>query len=277
MVEQDWTKIFDNQWKPEKFPDEYEIKDEIKSPLNVLWYNMNFEFKDNYPAKMSEDFARDMIKIYSKPDDLVWDGCCGSGVVPREAARLGRKAIGSDINPKAIELCLKHKEDAKTGLDVYFVGDVRDFWIENLKGTRENGGGVDLILSSFPFGTSIIGDKNNYSELEKDMSNSKDFDEFFEKIEVGIANYYKQLVPGGVMILDARDRTKEGRYIDTINYFRNSALLAGFKMVCRYTYFLMPWSHYTFFNKPTGKAVPMISTMDTIVMYKPVLEDLNVS
>ncbi len=269
MMSQDWTQIFDNEWEPKKeeFPDSYETKNEIKSPLNVLWYNMNYEFLDNYPAKMSAEFARDMIKIYSHKNDLVWDGCCGSGVVTREAARLHRNSLGTDINPKAIDLCLEHqKEKEYPKMDKYAVKDVRECELLNK---------ADLILSSFPFGLNIIGDKNRYSTEEDDMSNSKNFDGFFAKIEIAILNYYKQLKPGGIMVLDARDRTKGGKYIDTINYFRNAAFKAGFGMVCRYTYFLMPWSHYTFFNKPTGKAVPMISTMDVIVMYKPNMEDLS--
>lgn len=266
----DWTEIFDNEWEPKKeeFPEYYELQNEIKSPLNVLWYNMNYEFLDKYPAKMSSEFATDMIKIYSKKGDLVWDGCCGSGVIPRAAARLQRQPLGTDINPKAIDLCLKHKAETRTIGDEYHVADVKthDF----------NGGNYfDLILSSFPFGLNIIGDKNRYSEKNEDLSNSKNFESFFQGIKLAIQNYYKQLKPAGIMILDARDRTKEGRYIDVINYFRNFAIDCGFKMVCRYTYFLMPWSHYTFFNKPSGKAVPMISTMDAIVMCKPDIEPLG--
>ena len=262
----EWEKLLDgNGENPEdEFPDEYVIKDDIKSPLNVLYYNMNFEFKDNYPAKMSPDFARDMIKIYSKKGEVVWDGCCGSGVVPRMASELGRESIGTDINPKAIDLCVRH--EVGTVYDsIYQVADVRTY-----KPVPQ----IDLVLSSFPFGLSIGGDKNHYSDEKEDLGASESWDMFFDKVTAAVKNYYDVLKPGGVMILDARDRTKNGVYYDTINYFRNSAFEAGFKMLCRYTYFLMPWSHYTFMNKPSGKAVPMISTMDAIVMVKPKQEPL---
>lgn len=263
----DWQDIFDFQPPEEEFPNEYSIKEEIKSPLNVLYYNMNFEFLDNYPAKMSQDYARDMIKIYSKRNQFVWDPCCGSGVAPREAAKLGRISLGNDINPKAIELCKKHKVESRTIGDEYHVADAK---------SQDFGGGnyVDLILTSFPFGLNIIGDKNRYSVEVEDLSNSKNFETFFVGIGLAVKNFYKQLKPGGIMILDARDRTKEGRYIDVINYFRNLAVAVGFKIQARYTYFLMPWSHYTFSNKTTKTVVPMISSMDAIVMYKPDVEPL---
>jgi len=52
-----------------------------------------------YPARMIPQIARKLIKIYSKPDDIVLDPFCGSGSVLAEANMLGRRAIGIDINP----------------------------------------------------------------------------------------------------------------------------------------------------------------------------------
>jgi len=48
-----------------------------------------------YPARMIPQIARKLIKLYSKPDDIVLDPFCGSGSVLAEANR----AIGIDINP----------------------------------------------------------------------------------------------------------------------------------------------------------------------------------
>lgn len=262
----DWREVLDRiDPTKEKFPDHYSTEYEIKSPLTCLFYNMQTEYRDNYPAKMHPDFARDMILLYSNPDDLVWDGCCGSGTVPREAYRLGRRAIGTDVNPKAIELCKAHQADAERFCagrhpPVYEVADVKSHVLEEK---------ADLILSSFPFGLSIGGDKNNYSAEVEDMSNSKNFDEYFVHVRRAIHNYYEQLKFGGIMILDGRDRTKESRYFDLINFFRNMAIDVGFKLLCKYHYFSMPWSHYTFFNKESKAIVPMISTMDAIVLFKP--------
>ena len=50
---------------------------------------------------MPEDFVRDMILLYSHDGGSVWDGCCGSGTVPRVARELHRDGWGTDVNPKA--------------------------------------------------------------------------------------------------------------------------------------------------------------------------------
>ena len=44
------------------------------------------------------------IEKYSKKEDVVLDSFCGSGVTLVEALRLGRSAIGVDLNPIAIKL-----------------------------------------------------------------------------------------------------------------------------------------------------------------------------
>ena len=45
-----------------------------------------------------------MIAEHSDPGDLVLDPFCGSGVAPIEAAILGRRAVGVDLNPFAVFL-----------------------------------------------------------------------------------------------------------------------------------------------------------------------------
>ena len=60
-------------------------------------YNMHKFF-----ARKQEDVIREYIKTYSNKDEIVIDPFCGSGVMVAEALRLGRKAIGIDINPVAI-------------------------------------------------------------------------------------------------------------------------------------------------------------------------------
>lgn len=60
-------------------------------------YNMHKFF-----ARKQEDVIREYIKAYSAEGEIVLDPFCGSGVMIGEALRLGRKAIGIDINPVSI-------------------------------------------------------------------------------------------------------------------------------------------------------------------------------
>lgn len=250
--------------KKEKFQESFTIKQKLYSPLQKLTYNLTFEFDDNYPAKMPKDFARDMITLYSQPGNVVWDGCCGSGIVPRMADDLNRIGLGSDVNPKAIELTKKHSPYLKEHYQVRNAS-------KTTKDDFVNYGQPSLILSSLPFGLNIIGDKNNYSETSGDISNCPNYDSFFIGSKTIIQSYFDNLAPNGVCVLDARDRLHEGKTIALILEFLKQAQEVGFELVTRYYYELIPYRQMTYKHKPTGHIRAMPETMDVIVLTK--LED----
>ena len=241
----------------EKFPESFEIKKKLYSPLSVLHYNLTFHFEDNYPAKMPKDFARDMILLYSNENDIVFDACCGSGIVPRIANEMNRIGLGADINEKAIELCKK--------LDPVFDFN---YIVTDATRTIKTESKVDLILSSLPFGLNIIGDKNNYSANSNDISNCPNYESFFRQSQKIIQNYFEALKPNGVCILDARDRLHNGKTICLILEFLNQAQKAGFELVTRFYYELIPYRQMTYKHKPTGNIKAMPASTDVIVLTK---------
>lgn len=247
--------------KKEKFPDSFEKKQKMFSPLQKLTYNLTFEFDDNYPAKMPKDFARDMITLYSKENDVVWDGCCGSGIVPRIANKMNRIGLGTDINPKAIQLSQKHDIEFSCN---YHVMDCRSEVPDSFRNWEE----PNLILSSLPFGLNIIGDKNNYSHEKGDISNSPDYESFYVGSRAIIQSYYDKLKPNGVCILDARDRLHKGKTIPLILEFLKQSEQIGFELITRYYYELIPYRQMTYKHKPSGHIKAMPETMDVIVLTK---------
>jgi len=52
-------------------------------------------------ARKPHNVVSRYIEYYTNPGDVVLDPFVGSGVTVIEAARLGRKAIGNDLNPIA--------------------------------------------------------------------------------------------------------------------------------------------------------------------------------
>lgn len=58
----------------------------------------------SYPARLHPHTAARLIEALSSPRGLVVDPFCGSGTVLIEARRLGRRAIGIDLNPLAVRL-----------------------------------------------------------------------------------------------------------------------------------------------------------------------------
>ena len=57
-----------------------------------------------YIGKLKSVIAKDLILKYSQPGQLVVDMFCGSGTVPLEAARLGRRVFASDTSQYAVTL-----------------------------------------------------------------------------------------------------------------------------------------------------------------------------
>lgn len=51
----------------------------------------------SHPCEFCPDVIASFIKKYSEIGDVVLDGFCGTGTVPGEADRLGRKGIGCDV------------------------------------------------------------------------------------------------------------------------------------------------------------------------------------
>ena len=56
------------------------------------------------------DVFRRLVALYSRPDDLVVDPFCGGGGVLAVARAMGRRAIGYDIDPRAIALARRRLE-----------------------------------------------------------------------------------------------------------------------------------------------------------------------
>ena len=70
-----------------------------------------------YIGKLKSVIAKDLILNFSEPNELVVDMFCGSGTVPLEAARLGRRVFASDNSIYAVTLT-KAKLNAPVCVDV---------------------------------------------------------------------------------------------------------------------------------------------------------------
>jgi adenine-specific DNA-methyltransferase len=70
-----------------------------------------WEFKDppypSYPTEKNLDMLKVIIEASSNPGDIVMDSFCGSGTTLEAAEELGRRWIGIDNSPIAIEVALK--------------------------------------------------------------------------------------------------------------------------------------------------------------------------
>lgn len=56
----------------------------------------------SYPAKFLSNLPRELTKMFSVKDNLIYDAYCGGGTTGLEAMLLERRSVGYDINPFAI-------------------------------------------------------------------------------------------------------------------------------------------------------------------------------
>src|SRR5207237_3494216 len=57
-----------------------------------------------YIGKLKPVIARQLLRQFTAPDDVVLDCFSGSGTIPLEALLLGRRVLAFDVNPDAVTL-----------------------------------------------------------------------------------------------------------------------------------------------------------------------------
>lgn len=104
------------------------------------------------PASLKSNIAYAMLELIDlNQEDLFLDPMCGVGSISIEAAFMGAKAFGYDINKDAIKLAVKNAKKAEK--EITF--EVRDATKTGLKE-----GSIDKIATNLPFGRQITVDSN---------------------------------------------------------------------------------------------------------------------
>lgn len=78
-----------------------------KFPTDVWWHTIvptNGKEKTGYPTQKPLGILNRIVRVHSRPGDLVVDFFAGSGTLGEAAARLGRDFLLVDHNPEAVEI-----------------------------------------------------------------------------------------------------------------------------------------------------------------------------
>ncbi|MEW6489922.1 MAG: DNA methyltransferase [Thermodesulfobacteriota bacterium] len=78
-----------------------------KTPTDVWWHTIvptNGKEKTGYPTQKPLGVLNRIVKVHSRPGDLLVDFFAGSGTLGEAAARLGRDFLLVDNNPDAVEI-----------------------------------------------------------------------------------------------------------------------------------------------------------------------------
>jgi site-specific DNA-methyltransferase (adenine-specific) len=78
-----------------------------KTPTDVWWHTIvptNGKERTGYPTQKPLGILRRIVKVHSRPGDLLLDFFAGSGTLGEAAAQLGREFVLVDDNPVAAEI-----------------------------------------------------------------------------------------------------------------------------------------------------------------------------
>ena len=196
-----------------------------------------------HPGKMVPELARQIVKTYSRPGDLGVDPLCGIGTTVVEAAALGRRCIGIELEPRWAQLAIANLDailpQASRSLGEMRAGDALQ--LGSLIG--EHAGKVDLVATSPPYACEVgTTDKSawfagrslcdrrtlNYSADRANLGHLRDqaYLEAMAKVYVGCRNVLR---PGGVMVTVTKNLRRKGRCFDLAAATVRAAQQAGFR------------------------------------------------
>jgi modification methylase len=200
-----------------------------------------------HPAKMLPELARRIIAEYTPPGGLVVDPMCGIGTTLVEAAALGRRAVGVELEARWAELARANlgfalsDEQAKRGevrlSDARLLPQV----LADLAGT------VDLVATSPPYGSDVgmidkpawlaggslcRRDTLNYSTDHANLGHARG-DRYLAELARVYAGCFAVLRPGGLLVVVTKNLRRQGRVLDLATITVELATRAGFAYLQR--------------------------------------------
>ena len=145
------------------------------------WATHNSKYRGNWAPEV----VRNLIMRYSQENDYLLDPMIGGGTTAVECKLLNRNLLALDINPNAIDLTQKALNfDSEYNSNIKLeLNDSRS--LEMLKDES-----IDFVLNHPPY-VDII--KYSNKQIEEDLSNIHDLDEFCDEIEKVANEFYRVL------------------------------------------------------------------------------------
>ena len=195
-----------------------------------------------HPGKMLPALAARIVAEYSQPGDLVADPMCGTGTTLVEAAALGRRAVGLELEAKWADLAranVAHALDPKAGRRVEVrVGDATAL----PAALADLSGRVDLICTSPPYscdagiidkpawlagGRLCPPESRDYSSDAANLGHARGED-YAASMAAVYAGCWALLRPGGILAVVTKNTRRGGRLLDLAALTVTLCQAAGF-------------------------------------------------
>lgn len=195
-----------------------------------------------HPGKMLPELARRIVEEYSPAGGLVVDPMCGIGTTVVEATKLGRRAVGVELEDRWVDVAranLAHAlSDEEQRTAEVRLGDVRSL----PEAVRDVAGTVDLIATSPPYacevgvidkaswlaGQSLCdADSLNYSAAKANLGHARG-GAYLAEMAVVYGACFEVLRPGGLLVTVTKNLRRGGRLFDLTAATIALAASAGF-------------------------------------------------
>lgn len=192
-----------------------------------LWI-MNYRDKSGahtgeYWGNFIPQIPNQLFLRYTKEDDWILDPFLGSGTSLIEAKKLGRNAIGIELQDNVLKMAEKNINN-QTGdkQSVLVNGDSKTVNIQNIledKGIKN----VQFVIMHPPYWDII-----KFSDRDEDLSNASNIDEFLDMLGDVIDNTSKVLEKGRMMAIVIGDKYENGQLVPLGFYCMQEFLKRGF-------------------------------------------------
>lgn len=97
--------------------------DDVKEPLTDIWWDVHRikhrRHRDYHPCQLPDALMERIIRLSTRPGDIVLDALAGTGTTAVAAARLGRRYIAIDIDPTYVAITREKLAQVEVWGDVY--------------------------------------------------------------------------------------------------------------------------------------------------------------
>ena len=195
-----------------------------------------------HPGKMLPELARRIVGEYSAPGDLVCDPLAGIGTTLAEAALLGRRAVGVELDERWVALATDNLDHMLDGPPRH-VAEIRQGDARHLEDVVcDLAGTIDLVVTSPPYGCDagmidkqawIAGgrlcpaDTLNYSTDRANLGHARG-PAYEEAMACIYAACHTVLRPGGYLVVVTKNTRRKGHTLDLAGLTVTLATAAGF-------------------------------------------------
>jgi len=172
----------------------------------------------NHPAKFPEELVKHFLSFFTKSDDWVLDPFAGVGSTLIACNETSRNSVGIELNPEFVNIGLQFLSKQPRNKECYLLeGDIHEF--NRILETKfhDNTPEFDFLITSPPYwdmlrksrgGNDSVhkerkqkGLKQFYSDLNNDLGNINDYDEYMETLATLLAGLSIVLKKGAYLVI----------------------------------------------------------------------------